>query len=217
MAEATRRNTPAIYADLQARLLTGGFAPGTKLMPSVLQHEYGCSANTVRDVLLQLSKVGLAEFEIQRGFRASRVSAERRDGLARFRVMLEQEGAVRSMRRGGLSWEARLTAAHHSLIHIEGEIARQADGAPFLDLWTEAEHNFHHTLISECGIPPLIETFEGVYMRFLQQIRVLDGLRVPTHFGEVIAEHQAIVGAALGGDAAVLRGAIEAHHRRHFL
>ena len=213
----TRRDTPAIYADLQNRLLTGGFAPGAKLMPSVLQHEYGCSANTVRDVLLQLSKVGLADFAIQRGFRSSRVSAERRDGLARFRVMLEQEGAVRSMGRGGLPWEARLAAAHHSLIHIEAQIARRSEGAPYMDLWMEAEHNFHRTLIAECGVPPLIETFEGVYMQFIQQIHDLESRRVATHFHTVIEEHQAIVNAALGSDASALRAAIEAHHCRYFL
>ena len=47
---AERTGTPDIYADLERRLMTAGFASGAKLMPSALQHEYGCSANTVRDV-----------------------------------------------------------------------------------------------------------------------------------------------------------------------
>ena len=212
-----RMDTPAIYADLQHRLLTGGFVPGDKMMPGALQHEYGCSANTVRDVLLQLSKVGLVDFAIQRGFRARRVTRERRSDVARFRVLLEQEGAVRSMRAGGLAWEARLTAAHHSLVHIENQIARSGDTGPVVGIWSDAELTFHRTLISECALPPLIETFESVYMQFRQQMVGLENDCVPAYFHDIVAQHQAIVDAALDGDEARLRAAIEAHQVRHFL
>ncbi|MEM9797418.1 MAG: GntR family transcriptional regulator [Pseudomonadota bacterium] len=218
MSEATMRmDTPAIYADLQHRLLTGGFVPGDKLMPGALQHEFGCSANTVRDVLLQLSKVGLVDFAIQRGFRARQVSPERRSDIARFRVLLEQEGAVRSMRHGGLGWEARLNAAHHSLVHIENEIARAGDGASVVGIWSDAELTFHRTLIGECRLPPLIETFESVYMQFRQQMVGLEQHCVPDYFRQIIQEHQAILDAAISGDADRLRQAVEGHQIRHFL
>ncbi|WGH78898.1 GntR family transcriptional regulator [Jannaschia ovalis] len=218
MPEArTRMDTPAIYADVQQRLLTGGFRPGDKIMPGALQHEYGCSANTVRDVLLQLSKVGLVDFEIQRGFRARQVSRERRSQIARFRVLLEQEGAVLSMRNGGLSWEARLSAAHHGLVHIERQIARAGDGGPVVGIWSDAELTFHRTLISECGLPPLIEAFEFAYMQFRQQMVGLEAHCVPAYFEEIVAQHEAILRAALSGDEAQARAAIEAHQARHFL
>ena len=51
-------DSAAIYDDIQRKLTTAQFAPGTKIMPATLQGEYGCSPNTVRDVLLRLSKVG---------------------------------------------------------------------------------------------------------------------------------------------------------------
>ncbi|CTQ32883.1 GntR family transcriptional regulator [Jannaschia rubra] len=210
-----RVGTPDIYADLQRRLMTAGFAPGAKLMPSALQHEYGCSANTVRDVLLQLSKVGLVEFEIQRGFRARRVSAERRSDVARFRVLLEQEGAVASMARGGLAWEARLTAAHHSLSHIEREIGRQGRVGALLPLWSDAERAFHETLISDCGMPLLIETYASVYMQFRQQIVGLEEAYAPDFLHRIVAEHQAILDAALSGAEGPLRQAIHDHQKRH--
>lgn len=210
-----RIGTLDIYADLQRRLMTAGFAPGAKLMPSALQHEYGCSANTVRDVLLQLSKVGLVEFEIQRGFRARRVSVARRADVARFRVLLEQEGAVASMKTGGLAWESRLTATHHSLLHIESQIARSPDSAPYIGLWSDAERHFHETLISDCGLPLLIETYAGVYMQFRQQLVGIETEFAPGYFRPIIDEHQAIVDAALGGDEAALRRAILAHQKRH--
>ncbi|MCK0166286.1 GntR family transcriptional regulator [Jannaschia sp. S6380] len=203
--------------DLQRRLMTAGFEPGDKLKPSLLQHEYGCSANTVRDVLLQLSKVGLVEFEIQRGFRARRVSPERRADVARFRIILEQEGAVASMRNGGLAWEARLTASHHSLLHIESQIARSPDPAPFIGFWSDAERAFHETLISECRMPLLTETYESVYMQFRQQLIGLERTFSPDYFHPIIKEHQTIVSAALSGDEDRLRQAIHDHQKRHLI
>lgn len=212
----SRIGTPEIYSDLQRKLLTGGFDPGAKLMPTSLQNDYGCSANTVRDVLLQLSKAGLVDFEIQRGFRSRSVSAERRSEIARFRVILEQEGAVASMKYGGLEWEAALSAAHHRLIHIERQIARSPDNHPFVGIWSDAELSFHRTLLSECRLPPLIEAFDSVYMQFRQQMVGLESNCVPKYFERIIAEHQAIVDAALSQDEAGLREAIRNHQRRHF-
>jgi DNA-binding GntR family transcriptional regulator len=211
----TRLETPAIYADLQRRLLTGAFAPGAKLMPSSLQGDYGCSANTVRDVLLQLSKVGLVDFEMQRGFRARQVSPARRAEIAAFRILLEQEGAVASMRNGGLPWEASLAAAHHSLRHIERRIARADDTVPFVGIWSDAELAFHRALIAECRLPPLVETFENVYMQFRQQMAGLEAHCVPAYFVAIIAEHQAIVDAVEARDERALRVAIQAHQSRH--
>ncbi|MGB3406812.1 MAG: FCD domain-containing protein [Jannaschia sp.] len=213
----SRMGTPAIYADLQRRLLTGGFEPGSKLMPSALHLEYGCSANTVRDVLLQLSKVGLVDFEIQRGFRARSVSRRRRSEVVRFRILLEQEGAVASMRNGGLEWEMALTAAHHSLLHIERQIARQTDTVPFIGIWSDAELSFHRTLLSQCRLPPLQEVFDNVYMQFRQQMVGLESNCVPSYFGRIVTEHQIIVDAALSKDETALRGAIQNHQNRHLI
>ncbi|WP_167767057.1 GntR family transcriptional regulator [Jannaschia formosa] len=211
-----RLDTPGIYADLQRGLLTGAFAPGAKLRPTELHKVYGVSANTVRDVLLRLSQLGLVEFEIQRGFRAPAVSPARRAQIAAFRVVLEQEGAVRSMRRGGLPWETRLTAAHHALLHIERQIARRPDNTmPFVGIWSDAELAFHRTLISECALPPLIDTFERIYMQFRQQMVGLEAHCVPSYFERIVAEHQAVVDAAIAGDEAALRAAIQAHQDRH--
>ncbi|CAN0584412.1 unnamed protein product, partial [Ectocarpus sp. 12 AP-2014] len=88
-----RVETPEIFVDLQRKLMTAELRPGTKLKPAELQGFYGCSANTVRDVLLRLSKVGLVEFEMQRGFRVRDTTPERRHDVTRFRILLEQEGA----------------------------------------------------------------------------------------------------------------------------
>ena len=215
-----KTNSQAIYADLKDKLMTARFDPGEKLKPADLQGEYGCSANTVRDILLRLTKVGLVEFEMQRGFRAQYTSPEKRNDVTRFRTMLEQEGAMLSMKLGGISWEADLTAAHHKLSHLEREFERSGDLAKNpenMNLWTAAEWSFHDTLISRCGSPMLRDTYENVYGQFRQQMVAQERDFGSSYFGAIIAEHQAILDAALSRDAQACRDAIHNHLKRNYV
>jgi len=209
----------AIYADLKDKLMAARFSAGEKLKPAALQGEYGCSANTVRDVLLRLTKVGLVTFEMQRGFRAQYTSPEQRNDVTRFRTLLEQEGATLSMKRGGISWEADLTAAHHKLSHIESEFERSGDLAENpenMELWTSAEWAFHDTLISRCGSPMLRETYENVYGQFRQQMVAQERDFGSSYFSAIIREHQAILDAALSRDVMACRTAIDDHLKRNY-
>lgn len=205
----------SIYEDLKAKLVSGILVPGEKLKPAELQGDYACSPNTVRDVLLRLSNIGLVEFRMQRGFRVTPTSLERRADVAKFRILLEKEGAAQSMSRGGVAWEAQLAAAHHKLLHIERQIAAMDDMQPHMPLWTLAEREFHNTLISACMSPMLIDTFDRVYLQFRQQIigqpRAFDS----NYFEAIIAEHQAIVDAALARDQEACSDAIYNHLKRN--
>ena len=210
-----RVETPDIYADLQSKLVNAAFVPGEKLKPAELQGTYGCSANTIREVLLRLSNVGLVEFESQRGFRAVRASKEACNDITRFRILLEQEGAGASMRKGGLKWQADLAAAHHALVHIEHDISREGELQTNLELWAEGEKNFHLTLISACGSDILKETYNRVYMQFRQQMVNLDRDFGASYFETVTSEHAAIVDAALARDEAGMRVKIYDHLKRN--
>ncbi|MBM2577844.1 GntR family transcriptional regulator [Jannaschia sp. Os4] len=213
-ATAGRWRTDAIYEDMLARLTTARIAPGTRIKPADLQGEYGCSAGTVRDVLLQLSRTGVVRFELQRGFRAAEATPARLADLARMRVLLEQEGACAAMAAGGIDWEARLAAAHHRLVHIERQIVAAADPTPLIELWTSSDRNFHETMLSDCGSPVLLETWGGIYAQFRQQLLPSDEL-TPDYFPVIVAEHQAVLAAALARDPAALRAAIARHFARH--
>ena len=166
---------------------------------------------------MRLSNLGLVEFQLQRGFRATESTMRRRSDVARFRVLLEQEGVAESMRRGGVGWEARLTGAHHKLLHIERQIAAEGDVSDYMHLWTQAEREFHETLISACDSPLHLEAFARIYLQFRQQNVTLQRDFGPNAFETIILEHQAIVDAALARDEAACRAAIFDHLKRNIL
>lgn len=212
-----KTETPDIYDDLQRKLMDAVFPPGEKLKPADLQGEYGCSPNTIRDVLLRLSRVGLVEFEAQRGFRAKAVNVQVCNDITRFRILLEQEGAVWSMRKGGVAWEAKLSAAHYALVHIERQIERDGDMHGHAALWSDAERSFHQTLISASESPILQETHHNIYLQFRQQAVNMDRDFSEGYFGMIIAEHQVILDAALDRNEDACRQAIHDHLKRNII
>jgi len=164
---------------------------------------------------MRLCTVGLVEFEMQKGFRATPSSPERRRDVASFRLLLEREGVALSMDKGGVAWEAKLAAAHHKLLHIERRIAGEAEMAPFMPLWTEAEREFHETLILASRSPLLIETFSQVYLQFRQQFVGQQRDFGANYFEAIIAEHQAIVDAALARNRTACHDAMHDHLKRN--
>ncbi len=211
-----KMDTPTIYRDMHDRLVSTEFKPGQKLKSDDLRQLYGCSASTIREVMLRLSSVGLVTFEDQRGFRVSNLSDDRRDDLTRFRILLEQEGASLSMQHGGLEWEAQLTAAHHKLRHIEGKLAQTGDVEDSLAIWSSADWEFHETLISACKSPLLRKTYQTIYNQFRQQLVSQRSSFSPAYFHMIIAEHQDILDAALSRNAKTCHAAIYDHLKRNF-
>jgi DNA-binding GntR family transcriptional regulator len=195
--------------------MTNGFAHGQKIRAEHLRHEFGCSASTIREALFRLSTLGLVQFQEQRGFRVPEKSAQVLHDLTHLRVLLEAEGTAMSIRRGGVAWEARLTAAHHQLSHLEMRLNATDNTEPFVDLWFAAERQFHETLISACGSEVLIQTHHQIYGRFRQQLMVED--RAFDFISGNIRHHQDILDAAMAGDAALTRQKIHDHLARHLM
>ncbi len=204
-----------VYEDLQRRVVGGDFEYGEKLRAEILKNDYGCSASTVRESLLRLSAVGLVDFQEQRGFRVPDYSVQTQHDITEMRIMLECEGACRSMRRGGVDWEARLNATHHKLSHIESHIVSKGTNEELTRLWQAAELEFHTTLMSSCGSAALIETHMVIYNRYRQIKAAAD--RKFLHISANIKEHEAIVAAALSGSETQMRQSIHDHFERHLL
>ena len=212
--------TENIYEDLRNRLISNEFQPGQRLSPETLRHHYQVSANTIRELLFRLSTVGLVNFLEQRGFRMPQQSAELQHDLTQTRIMLECEGSCLSIRHGGVAWEARLSAAHHELKHIETRIHSNTKNAAttqvpmeFLALWADAELKFHRTLIEECRSPLLQEFHMQIYHRFRQQMIIYD--KDYTYIALNVNQHQDILEAVLQRDEDLVRQRIVTHLSRH--
>jgi DNA-binding GntR family transcriptional regulator len=129
--------------------------------------------------------------------------------------MLEQDGATRSMQSGGVAWESRLNAAHYKLKHIEAHLSKGAPIDENVRLWSDAELEFHQTLISGCGSPVLIDTYSGIYLRFRQQLVSQRPDYTQALVQRIIVEHQTILDAALARNVDACRAAIHDHLSRH--
>jgi len=202
-----------IYQTLKRKLVSNGFEHGAKLRAEVLRKEFDCSASTIREVLFRLSTVGLVSFQEQRGFRVPERSPEKLIELTHMRVLLEGEGTVMSIRAGGVAWEARLTAAHHQLSHIETRIHEAAASDDLVAIWAGAEKEFHETLISACGSKTLKQMHGQIYAQFRQQLMLAD--RDFDFISTNIEHHAQILEAALSGNESLTRKKIHDHLARH--
>lgn len=209
----TKTGTPSIYDDLRSRLIEAKFDYGQKLKPSELQDSYGCSANTIRDVLFRLAAEGLAVFTDQKGFRVPVISPRKQHELTQMRILLESEGARMSIRNGGVAWEAALSAQHHKLKHLERRISASDDPSQYIQHWLQSEEEFHFTLISACGSQTLIDMHRLIYAQFRQQLITTD--RTFVFLSENIDQHQDIIEAALNGDEAATAARIHDHLKRN--
>lgn len=216
MASTLEKYTTAdIFDDLHMRLVTIDIVPGQKLKSEELRLKYGCSGNTIREILFRLANVGLVRFEEQRGFRATPNTPEHRRDVARFRIMLEQEAAHLSMQRGGIEWESRLSAAHYKLKHIEQRIEKEVDHASVIPLWTDVEWEFHDTLTSACGSSMMRATYRNVYDQFRQQVVSLERDFGRSYFETIVREHETILEAAISRDEGACQQAIYDHLKRN--
>ncbi|WP_235438943.1 GntR family transcriptional regulator [Candidatus Rhodobacter oscarellae] len=203
-----------IMTALRERLTCGHFEPGQRLRPDLLRDEFGCSASTLREVLFRLSTEGIVDALDQRGFRMPHLNRERLHELTHLRILLESEGACLSVRMGGVAWEAQLSAAHHKLSHIETRIRDEPDPGGLVPLWSDAELEFHQTLIAACASEALKRTHSLIYHQFRQQLIISD-----LQFGAVpenVRQHQAILDAALSRDEPGVRQRIHEHLERNF-
>ena len=208
--------TTELYDDLYQKLINAVIPAGSKIKPVELQSDYGCSTNTIRDALLRLSKIGLVTFQMQRGFRSRETSPEIRADIAKFRVLLEQEGASLSIKHGGIDWEIRLNTAHHKLSHIEALMSRDGLTNEHLIVWSAAEFEFHDALISGCGSNVLIETYGHIYAQFRQQFVAQERDFGSNYFESIINEHATILNAALARDDNACKQAIFDHMKRNY-
>ena len=129
--------------------------------------------------------------------------------LMDMRILLESEGARQSMLHGDIEWEARLSAAHYKLAHLESRMHETGDIQSNIPIWTRVDWEFHDTLLSECPSQVLRQVHRNIYERF--RLQVVATLRNSGFRDETLREHEAILKAAIARDPDACAVALRNH------
>ena len=133
---------------LRRDILTGVFAPGSKLRVDELRASYDIGASPLREALSRLVSNGLVTAQGQKGFRVATVSdADIRD-ITDTRKLLEHAALEDSLNNGDAEWERQVAVAYDQL-HREHMAVQNTAGAS-VDAWELANERFHDTLVSAC-------------------------------------------------------------------
>jgi len=203
-----------LYETLKSDIVMGQFPPGSKLKIDMLKQRYGMGVNVIRESLTRLASENLIASENQRGFRVAEISESRLSDLTRLRILLETDGLKHSIENGGLDWESTLVAAYHKLEYIEQKML--LDEENHSAMWNECDWEFHATLLSACES----QLHQLYHKRVFEQFRqyVMSNLKTHGFRGEnIIAEHKAILEAALARDYERCKEALEIHLNYYLL
>ncbi|MBV9077466.1 MAG: GntR family transcriptional regulator [Methylobacteriaceae bacterium] len=219
MAQTLTRSGAATIR-LREMLLTGEFAPGSRLTEVVLAGRLGVSRTPVRDALSALAQEGLLAYEPNRGYEVRSCTLEDVLGAYQVRQTLEALACRLAAERG-------LTVVHRArMMDANERIAALLEGGSWREGgargWRDLNAAFHDTIIAATGNKALARAIADT-----QRLPVLvegGGSRWFTHGELVLAfddaairqsqeDHEAIFAALLAQDgeraAAVMTRHIE--------
>ena len=195
------------YAYLREQLLTDPTLQGGFVNEQDAAEVIGVSRTPVREALLMLSAERLVQLVPHRGAFVPQLTGARVEEILDARRIIESACA-----RAALTAGERPGPVMAALVDRQ----REAIGAPdhrFLEL----DRDFHATLVAAAGNRVLTDMYESLRMRHVL-IGVQAVERGPMRLHDVVAEHERIVAALDGCDAAAAEAAIADHlratHRR---
>lgn len=190
-----------IEAQLRHDILHGILAPGAKLNLDRLRVSMGGGLSPLREAVARLVSEGLIEAEAQRGYTVAPISVANLDEVCALRLELEPYALRKSIKNGGLDWEAAIMGALHRL----NRTSRTPGDPESLAIWEAANNAFHLTLIERCDMPLLIKMYKSLVSMNDRYRHIY--LKTVAVQRDVIDEHTAIAQAAVerrADDAAAL-------------
>jgi DNA-binding GntR family transcriptional regulator len=195
--EVQRTRAEHIRERMREDILNGVVKPGQRLMFPDLRERYGASVGVTREALAGLVSQGLVRAVAHHGHTVTPISAADLAELVTARSLIEPLVVEMSVRSGGLEWEAELMAAYHRMSRTPRLLADDPT-RPNPD-WAAVHEAFHQALFTACGNRKLREITRqlgsdaALYRRWSDTLD--DGQR------DVLAEHKALLDAAVAGDA----------------
>lgn len=197
---------------LRQDILTGVFAPGSKLRVEELRSSYEIGASPLREALSRLVSNGLVTAQGQKGFRVASVSiADIRD-ITDTRKLLEHAALEDSLKNGGADWESDVSFAYQRLDR-EHQAVQSTSGAS-VEAWEHANESFHDTLVSACKSKWLLNFRQVIYdqaARYRRLVMLDDEQERGAH-----AEHCQMMEAAVARDVEKSCLLADAHAERTY-
>lgn len=199
--------TERAAARIEADILAGALAPGSRLGIMETAARYGVGATPLREALSRLAARGLVNAIGKRGFRVKSVSREDLADIVRIRTVLEREALRLSMAAGGGAWEGEIVAALHELKRYVRENARGfGEGEPAFDT---LHKRFHAALIRACGSPRLLTACSDLYDEAYRYRRLMMANFAGRE--EFVRGHEILAEAAIDRATDRAEALIEAH------
>jgi DNA-binding GntR family transcriptional regulator len=179
-----------VHQALRERILSGQYAPGSRLILTRLSEEHGVSFIPIREALQRLEAERLVVTETNRGARVAEISiADMRD-IYETRVVLEQHAIREAIPRIDADALAR---ANHALTEMQERFDAGDERAAFA-----AHERFHFTLYESAGSSWTMHVIRHLWASAGRYLRLAASVRpAPAEF---VAEHRAIYEAVAAGD-----------------
>ena len=208
-----------LAATIQARVLSGAIATGTRLRQESLAAEFGVSRTPVREALRKLQASGLVEVLPRRGALVRRPSA--REVREAYEVRAELEGlaaalAASRIRDGELR---RLREAQElfrrSVASLLAWRERRSDDEPMQteahDEWISANDSFHLAVQEAAANRRLRTTLADLHQSFPRDLTWIVLAENARLLQDNVAQHEAILAAIERHDPAGSRAAMVEH------
>lgn len=193
-----------IYDEIKRRILENEYAPGFQALEMSLAEDFSASRTPVREALLQLEKERLVEIIPRHGMRVLPMAAD--DMLEIYQVMTSLEALVVELIAARKPGEAELKPLEEATKRM-----RAALDADDLDAWTEADDQFHRTMIEMAGNRRLAAVINGFWEETHRAQRVTIRLRQKPE--RSTANHMRLIEAFRRGDPALAREIHETQRR----
>lgn len=218
-ADERRALVDKLAATIQARVLSGELASGTRLRQEALAEEFGVSRTPVREALRKLQASGLVELRPNRGAHVRGLSPrEIRDA---YEVRAELEGLAAELAAVRIRHEqldrlheaqAQFGDALEHTVHARAQSHEPEDEE--IARWGRANDLFHQVILEAAGNDVLARTLGRLHRGFPRDLSRIVLRESTTLLRDNVHEHAAILAALERGDAAGARELMVNHVRR---